>query len=37
VAAGTLFLGEPLTAMLAVGGLAVMAGVYLVNRPALAG
>lgn len=37
VAAGTLFLGEPLTAMLAVGGLAVMAGVYLVNRPAVAG
>ena len=27
----------PLTVMLAVGGLAVMAGVYLVNRPALAG
>lgn len=37
VAAGTLFLGEPLTAMLAVGGVAVMAGVYLVNRQALAG
>ncbi len=37
VAAGTLFLGEPLTAMLAVGGTAVMAGVYLVNRPAPVG
>lgn len=36
VAAGTLFLGEPLTATLAVGGMAVMAGVYLVNRPAVA-
>ena len=34
VAAGTLFLGEPLTAMLAVGGAAVIGGVYLVNRPA---
>lgn len=32
VAAGTLFLGEPLTTMLAAGGMAVMAGVYLVNR-----
>ena len=37
VAAGTLFLGEPLTATLAVGALAVMVGVYLVNRPAVAG
>jgi drug/metabolite transporter (DMT)-like permease len=32
VAAGTLFLGEPLGATLAVGGPAVIAGVYLVNR-----
>ena len=32
VAAGTLFLGEPLTGMLAVGGAAVIGGVYLVNR-----
>ncbi len=36
VGVGTLFLGEPLTAVLAVGGTAVMAGVYLVNRPAAA-
>lgn len=32
VAAGTLFLGEPLGATLAVGGAAVIGGVYLVNR-----
>ncbi len=37
VAISTVFLGEPLTAMLTAGGLAVVAGVYLVNRPAAAG
>ena len=35
VAAGTLFLGEPLSLMLAVGGAAVIGGVYLVNRAPL--
>lgn len=35
VAAGTLFLGEPLNVILAVGGAAVIGGVYLVNRAPL--
>lgn len=36
VAAGTLFLGEPLGVTLAVGGAAVIGGVYLVNRAPVA-